>query len=102
MARRFRPARRARVVKGEEEALELCKQSANMPHTTPHHNERADRRKSGGLRPDSRLHDTPRHSEGGLVNRGSAVRVRRPAWPKLPVNMPVSGWAADRESKAAP
>src|ERR1700730_10222594 len=67
------------MVEGAEQALEMCKQSANIPDTTPHHNERADRRKSGGLMPEYRLHDTPQHSQRGLVNGGSRVRVRSPA-----------------------
>src|SRR5205823_4198664 len=36
------------------------------------------------LKPDLRLNDTPRHNRRGLVNGGSPVRVRSPAFNETP------------------
>src|SRR5438552_6437110 len=59
-----------------------------MPHTAPRHNDRRILAGRDVLEPNLGLYDTPRHSQRGLVNRGSAVRVRSPASEKGPANWP--------------
>jgi len=71
--------------RGKESALwsrSRQRQSAKEGQTclTPRrHNGRPNRPRFRCLRRNLGLHDTPRHSQRGLVNRGSAVRVRSPA-----------------------
>jgi hypothetical protein len=63
-----------------------CEQSANMPHTTQRQKGSAPCSENGFTGPRNGRCDVLRHEGGGLVNRGSAVRVRSPALSETPAN----------------